>query len=233
VDPEIERHPSIGRRRGFLQPFPRTLAPDSGYPNASPIQEVDVRPVLILGFLILAATHAAPRPAAADSDGYVREAVITGPVDLVWGLLTTDLGIRSWLAPQAEVDLRVGGLVRTHQDPKGKLGDPQTAVSRVMAVRPKKTFSFRLEQAPKGFYMANMIEGTSYDVALEALPGGKTRIRCEGNGLATGWASTMVRPVFNQGLDMVFDHLQQAVTRRQEELETRQPAAKPKRPSKS
>jgi hypothetical protein len=39
--------------------------------------------------------------------------------------------------------------------------------------------------------------------------------------------------VFNQGLDMVFDHLQQAVTRRQEELETRQPAAKPKRPSKS
>jgi hypothetical protein len=47
VDPEIERHPSIGRRRGFLQPFPRTLAPDSGYPNASPIQEVDVRPVLI------------------------------------------------------------------------------------------------------------------------------------------------------------------------------------------
>jgi hypothetical protein len=60
------------------------------------------------------------------------------------------------------------------------------------------------------------LEGTWYDVALEALPGGRTRIRCEGNGLATGWAATMVRPAFNQGVDLVFGHLEKAVESRLE-----------------
>lgn len=194
-------------------------------------QEVDLRHFMISSLVLAAVAIAAPRPALAASDDYVREAVITGPAELVWGLLTTDAGIRSWLAPQAEVDLRVGGFVKTHQDPEGRLGDPQTAVSRVIALRPKRSVSFRLEQAPEGYPFASMIEGTWYDLALDALPGGKTRIRCKGNGLATGWASTMVRPVFNQGVDMIFEHLQQAVTRRLDDEGNRKRREKRKRKS--
>ena len=172
-----------------------------------------MRPFILSG-IVLSALALAAQPSSAETDDYVREAVLTGPTDLVWELLTTESGIRSWLAPHAAVDLRVGGLVKTHQDPEGRLGDPQTAVSRVIALNPKKAFSFRLEKAPKGYPLASMIEGTWYGVALESLPGAKTKIRCKGNGLATGWMSSMVRPVFNQGVDMVFDHLQKAVTRR-------------------
>ncbi len=176
-----------------------------------------MRPLMISGIVLAALALAPPPHAMAESDAYVREAVLAGPTDLVWGLLTTENGIRSWLAPQASVDLKVGGLVRTHQDADGRLGDPQTAVSRIIALKPENAFSFRLEQAPKGYPLASMIEGTWYEVALQPLPGGKTRIRCEGNGLATGWMANMIRPVFNQGLDMVFDHLQKAVARRVEQ----------------
>jgi uncharacterized protein YndB with AHSA1/START domain len=159
---------------------------------------------------------AVPVVAAEAESGYQREAVITGPRDLVWTLLTTEDGIRSWLAPQAEVDLRVGGLVRTHQDARGRLGDAQTTVSRILALKPKKAISLKLEQAPDGYPMAQFIEGTWYQIALDALPGGKTRIRCVGNGLATGWAAYAVRPAFEQGLDLVFGQLQKAVDRSRE-----------------
>lgn len=168
---------------------------------------------LLAALAIAPALLLAPVPAPA-ADGYEREAVIAGPADLVWKLLTTEDGIRSWLAPQADVDLRVGGLVRTHQDPKGRLGDAQTTVSRVLTLRPRRAFSVKLEQAPQGYPFAQAIEGTWYEVALEALPGGKTKIRCAGNGLASGWAGYAIRPAFNQGVDMAFTQLEKAVARK-------------------
>jgi uncharacterized protein YndB with AHSA1/START domain len=172
---------------------------------------------MLVALSFLALSPALPAPVAAeDSSAYRREAVISGPADLVWSLLTTDAGLRSWLAPQADVDLRVGGLVRTHQDPEGRLGDDQTTVSRVIALKKGRGFTVRLEQAPKNYPLANYLEGTWYDVVLESLPGGRTRIRCDGNGLATGWAAAMIRPAFNQGVDLVFDHLERAVAKRLE-----------------
>ena len=33
-------------------------------------------------------------------------------------------GLRSWLAPHAEIDLRIGGLMRANYDSRGALGDP-------------------------------------------------------------------------------------------------------------
>jgi hypothetical protein len=42
----------------------------------------------------------------------------------VWAAFTTSDSLRSRLAPNAEIDLRVGGLMRTNY--KGRLGDPDT-----------------------------------------------------------------------------------------------------------
>ncbi|HSQ59812.1 MAG TPA: SRPBCC domain-containing protein [Acidobacteriota bacterium] len=175
----------------------------------------------LLATLALAPALLLAPVSASAADGYERETIIAGPTDLVWRLLTTEDGIRSWLAPQADVDLRVGGLVRTHQDPKGRLGDAQTTVSRVLSLRPRRAFSVKVEQAPQGYPFAQAIEGTWYEVALEALPGGKTKVRCAGNGLASGWAGYAVRPAFNQGMDMVFTQLERAVARRMEKERTR------------
>lgn len=37
---------------------------------------------------------------------------VAAPVDIVWGLLTSADGLNRWMSVEAEVDLRVGGVIR-------------------------------------------------------------------------------------------------------------------------
>ena len=71
---------------------------------------------------------AGPAPAAPGSQ--VTEGFINAPVAEVWRLFTTSAGYQATGVDQAEVDLRVGGLIRSHYDPKGTLGDPETKIGR-------------------------------------------------------------------------------------------------------
>ena len=41
---------------------------------------------------------------------------IMAPVDLVWSLISTPDGLREWMAVEASVDLRVGGVIRWVHD---------------------------------------------------------------------------------------------------------------------
>ena len=174
-------------------------------------------PVLATAFVVWGALAAglAGLPPAVQADepaGYFRESILPGPPDVVWRLLTTEKGLESWLVPQAEVDLRVGGAVRTLATKDGKIGDPQTtAVSRILSLVPGRKFSLKVEQAPAGYPFANVIQGTWYDVYVDPVSGGRTKIRCIGNGLATGFAAYAVKPVFDQGVGMAFEQLRKAI----------------------
>jgi uncharacterized protein YndB with AHSA1/START domain len=43
----------------------------------------------------------------------VSEGVVSAPVSEVWKAWTTSEGLKSWLAPHADIELRIGGLMRT------------------------------------------------------------------------------------------------------------------------
>ena len=177
---------------------------------------------LAFGALVLGAGTAV----AGDHDDVSREAVVDGPADLVWRLLTTKQGMQSWLAPQADVDWRVGGLIRTHHDVAGRIGDPQTTISRIISLDAGHAFTVKVVQAPDGYPFAQFIVGTWYDVALDALPGGRTRIRCVGHGLGEGWARYATAPVFEQGADLAFGQLKRALAV-QVESNAKNPVVKP------
>jgi uncharacterized protein YndB with AHSA1/START domain len=155
----------------------------------------------------------APVVAQADPNEFVREAIFNGPVDLVWHLLTTEEGVESWLAPHAKVDLRVGGYVKTNHEAEGTIGDPMTTVNRVLALTPGKSVMVRVDQTPQGFPFANMLVGTWYEVSLDPVASGRSRLRCVGHGFGGGPTAYMVRPMFERAADMVFDHLRAAVER--------------------
>ncbi|HEX7079338.1 MAG TPA: SRPBCC domain-containing protein [Candidatus Eisenbacteria bacterium] len=167
----------------------------------------------VLAVLAALALYAPPtRPAQAAAAGdLVREAVIDGPPGLVWRLLTTKRGMESWLAPHADVDLRVGGLLRTHEDPSGKIGDPKTLVNTITAIKPGRLLSLRVEQAPEGFPFANFVVGTWYDILVDPAEKHRTRVRCVAHGFGTGPAVYAVRPVFERGADAAFEQLAKAV----------------------
>lgn len=166
-----------------------------------------------LALCLPAGAFGAPAAPAARSGDYVHETIINGPTDLVWRLMTTKQGMESWLAPQADVDLRVGGLVRTHEDPKGKLGDPETLVNRVLKLDPGKAFSFRVDKTPRGLPLGQIIVGTWYDVALSPLPHDRTLVRCVAHGFPPGPAAFAIRPAFDKGTEMALAELEKAVDR--------------------
>jgi uncharacterized protein YndB with AHSA1/START domain len=67
-------------------------------------------------------------PAPAMDDVVVNEAVVAAPVSVVWKAFTTRDGIESWMVGAGDVDLRIGGLIRTSYQ-KGSDLDGEAAIS--------------------------------------------------------------------------------------------------------
>src|SRR6185436_14124710 len=59
----------------------------------------------------------------ADTTPLVHEAIVNAPPSEVWKVWTTNEGFKKLGVAHAEVDYRVGGLMRSHYNPKGVLGD--------------------------------------------------------------------------------------------------------------
>ena len=68
---------------------------------------------------------------------------IRAPVRRVRDAYTTSSGYTSWAAPRAEVDLRVGGSIRAHYDPNGRIGDAQTITIRVVNYVPQRMLTLQ------------------------------------------------------------------------------------------
>jgi uncharacterized protein YndB with AHSA1/START domain len=81
----------------------------------------------------------------------VHEGVVQASLDEVWKAFTTNKGQESWNVAHAEIDLRVGGKMRTHYSPKGKLGDSGTIENTILSYDPKRMLSIKVSKTPKGF----------------------------------------------------------------------------------
>ena len=148
-------------------------------------------------------------PAApAGDDAVVNEAVIDGPADEIWRLITTKSGMESWMVPHAEVDLRVGGFVRTNHAPDGKIGDSRTVTNRILALQPKQKFSFQIAEVPEGIPMVSMLVGTWYEVQLKPLGRKQTRVRCVGRGFPGGPLGYTARAFADRGNAWALQQLQ-------------------------
>ncbi len=147
-------------------------------------------------------------------DPLVHTAVVEGPAEEVWRLLTTKRGMESWIVAHAEVDLRVGGLLRTHHDPAGRIGDPGTSTQRILALEPNRMLTFLVKETPRGFPLAQSVEGTWYEVRLSPLAHGRTRVRCVGHGFGGGPMDYAARAVVDKGNAMALQQLQKVFANR-------------------
>src|SRR5262245_21869116 len=107
-----------------------------------------------MAFVFLAAMCSSA-PALADRT-LVAEATVSAPVAEVWKAYTTNEGFASWAVAKAEIDLRVGGDMRTHYNPKGVLGDDGTIVNRILAFEPERMLTMQNVKAPKAFKNAEL-----------------------------------------------------------------------------
>jgi uncharacterized protein YndB with AHSA1/START domain len=49
-----------------------------------------------------------------DTSPLIHEGLVEAPLSEVWNVWATGEGLRQWMAPHAEIDLRVGGLMRAN-----------------------------------------------------------------------------------------------------------------------
>lgn len=71
-----------------------------------------------------------------------HEILVHAPLQEAWEAWTTAEGLRKWMAPQAEIELSIGGAYRTHFDPEAAVGDPGTVELEVLSFLPMEMYSY-------------------------------------------------------------------------------------------
>lgn len=75
----------------------------------------------------------------------IQELTVKAPIDSVWNAYTTKKGWENWAVPLAEVDLRVGGFIKTNYNAQGKIGDSTTIVTHIINYVPKRLLTLQAE----------------------------------------------------------------------------------------
>lgn len=157
--------------------------------------------------VLLALVWAGAVPARA-SDSIVTEGVIAAPVTAVWNAWTTTVGLQSWLAPKADIDLRIDGLMRSNYDSKGSLGDSGTIENRVLAYEPERMLAIKVSKAPEQFPFRSRIGDMWTVLYFQPTAEGKTSLRIVGMGFGKDEESQRMKQFFEQGNTYTLTQLQ-------------------------
>lgn len=150
----------------------------------------------------------AAHPASADQPPLITEAIINAPVGEVWRLFTTKEGMESWMVAHAEIELKVGGLMRTHYDPKGALGDPKTIVNQILSFEPERMLSIKVYQAPVDFPLPEAVKDMWTVIYFQPLEPGMTNVRIIGMGFTDDADSQKLKEFFRKGNSWTLEQLQ-------------------------
>lgn len=75
----------------------------------------------------------------------IQELTVKAPIDSVWNAYTTKKGWENWAVSLAEVDLKVGGYIKTNYNEQGKIGDSTTIVTHIINYVPNRLLTLQAE----------------------------------------------------------------------------------------
>ena len=136
---------------------------------------------------------------AADAPPLVHTGVVEASLDNVWAAFTTTAGIKSWMVPHADIELKVGGKMRTHYDKNGTLGDENSIENTILSFDPKRMLSIKATKAPKNFPFKKSIEGMWTVIYFEAMGAKQTKLTIVGLGFCDDEESQKLRRHFDAG----------------------------------
>ena len=145
--------------------------------------------------------------AAHAAEPQVTEGFINAATPEVWRIFTTAEGYKQTGVAHAEVDLKIGGTIRTHYDPKGQLGDAKTIVNEILAYEPERMLAIRIKQAPADFPYKDAIAGTWSVIYLTPAGDNMTQVRIIGLGYTDQPQSEAMRKFFAEGNRWTLDHI--------------------------
>lgn len=142
-----------------------------------------------------------------DTSTQVTEGVINVPIAKVWEVFSSKEGWKKLGVAKADNDFRIGGLIRTHYDANGTLGDETGIQNQIMAYDPMKMLAFRIHKAPKTFPFPNAMKNTWTVIYLESLGPNQTKLTLRGVGYTEDKESQEMRQFFQRGNQWTMEHL--------------------------
>ena len=127
----------------------------------------------------------------------VHEGIVHAPMDQVWEAYATKAGLESWMAAHADVDLRIGGAMKTQHDPKGSTDDATAIVNTILSFEPRRMISLKVIKFPEGFPFPNAIREMWTIVYFEAQGKNATCVREVCLGFGPDDESRKMREFFN------------------------------------
>jgi uncharacterized protein YndB with AHSA1/START domain len=167
-----------------------------------------MKPAVRFVFLLIMLAVLPSAGRAEDDRPLVHEALITAPLDQVWAAYTTKAGLESWMAAHAEIELKIGGTMKTCHDPKGTVDDAKAIDNTILSYEPGHMLSFKVRKPPQGFPFPNAITNMWTIIYFEAQGERVTRVRGVCLGFGNDEESRKMREFFNRGNAVTLERLQ-------------------------
>ena len=151
--------------------------------------------------------------AVAEDDRQVLEIEIDASIDQVWDAFTTTAGLKSWAAPLADVDFKIGGKWRANYNAQGKLGDATTIENTILSYDPRRMLSIRPTRFPQGFPFVEAARQTWTVFYFSPVTKARTKVRLVGLGYTDDKQSQQLRAFFLQGNKFSLQKLAQALVK--------------------
>jgi uncharacterized protein YndB with AHSA1/START domain len=150
---------------------------------------------------------------AADDVAFVNEGIVDAPVAEVWKIWSTSEGYKVLGPALAEVDLRVGGTIRSRYHPDGVLGDSETIENVILAYEPPTMMAIQIKKPPATFPFKEAWKKPWTVLTLVPLEDGRTLVRAASLGYGTDEESLAMRRFFEAGNQQTIATLQKHFAR--------------------
>jgi uncharacterized protein YndB with AHSA1/START domain len=160
----------------------------------------------LIAVLISRAALAQGGPAE-EAPSFVNEGTVNAPVAEVWKIWTSGDGYKAVGVALADVDFRVGGLIRSRYSADGVLGDEGTIENRIIAYEPQHMIAIRIERPPRSFPFHEAWKYTWTVVTLTDAGSGRTHLRVASMGFGSDPESIAMKEFFIKGNQETLDKL--------------------------
>jgi len=130
------------------------------------------------------------------------------PIDQVWEAYTTKQGWENWAVAQADIDLRLGGLIQTSYDSEMELGDAGTIKLWIINFVPKKMITMQADIAGNfPAFMKDDVKHMYNTVLFESTRESSTKVTSYGIGYKNNDQYKPLLDFFIQGNEMSYLNL--------------------------
>jgi uncharacterized protein YndB with AHSA1/START domain len=139
---------------------------------------------------------------------FVNEGVVDATVEEVWRVIATSEGYKILGPALAEVDLKVGGTIRSRYRADGFLGDHETIENTILAFEPPTMMAIKIQKVPQSFPFKEAWKNPWTVLTLKALDGGGTLVRAASLGYGNDDESLAMRRFFEAGNQQTIANIQ-------------------------